>query len=568
VERLARRAVANGWWLGALALIVYAALASPHLVDGDNAEFATLGAIGGRAHPSGYPLYVLWLRAWSWLPGTPAHAGALATAILGALAVVVVHAACRAWGARPLAATITAAMFAAAPVIVRYASEAEVFALDNLVVALVVWLAAAAGPLRGHHRAAALGVIAGLGLANHLTCVLVAPIGILGVIRAARESRSSAYAVALAGLVIGLVPYAYLFFADGPASWGRMDTAGDLIAMITRRDYGVTSLMTGGADVAWTASLGALGATLARSWLWLPALAGVAMLGVRALRPVGEPRAGWLCLAASFVLAGPVLMLRFNIDPHGVGHDICERFHMLPAVLLAIPIAAALEIGSARITRETAAIALCVPGVLALWLLDLPRLAAIHTPAVELGVRNTLRSLPPFAIAVVTGDDQCFGARYLQLARGERPDVAVVCAGLLPVRTYRDAWAARGLSLAPSTGPHLTQALLATGRPIVVDPTLTAAVAAAANYPFGVLVRLVPPGAAMPAPADVAAINRDLFRAFALDYPIPGLDDGYATVAHHRYAASWAAIAQRLDRAGDRDGARDAFALTQQLKPQ
>ena len=111
------RRAADGGWLGLAALIAYAALASPHIVDGDNAEFATLAAIGGRAHPSGYPLYVLWLRAWSWLPGSPAYAGALATAVLGALAVVALHAACRAWGARPLAATITTAVFAAAPVI-------------------------------------------------------------------------------------------------------------------------------------------------------------------------------------------------------------------------------------------------------------------------------------------------------------------------------------------------------------------------------------------------------------------------------------------------------------------
>lgn len=552
--------------LGAAALVVYAALASPYLVDGDNAEFATLGAIGGRAHPSGYPLYVLWLRAWSWLPGTPAHAGALATAILGALTVVALHAACRAWGARPLAASITAAMFAAAPVVVRYGCEAEVFALNNLVVALVLWLAAAVGPLRGLGRAAALGVVAGLGLSNHLTCALVAPIGILGVIRAGREARALAYPVALGALAVGLAPYAYLFFSDGPASWGRMDGVGDLVAMITRRDYGTTSLMTGGADVAWTASLGALAVTIARSWLWLPALAGVAVLGVRVARPVGEPRAGWRCLALAFVLAGPALMLRFNIDPHGVGLDICERFHLLPTLLLALPISSGLEIGCARIARPRAVL-VAVPVFVALCVIDLPWLAAFHTPAVELGVRNTLRSLPPFAIAVVTGDDQCFGARYLQFARGERPDVAVVCAGLLPVRTYREAWAARGLVVPPSNGAHLAQALLATGRPVVVDPSLPAVLAAGPSFPFGVLVRLVPPGAPIPTPADVAELNRDLYRDFALDYPYPGLDDGYATVAHHRYAAAWAAIAQRLDRAGDRDGARDAFALTQQLRP-
>src|SRR3954471_3237912 len=97
--------------MGAVALVVYAALGSSRIVDGDSAEFATLGALGGRAHPSGYPLYVLWLRLWSWLPGaTPAHTAAIATAILGALTVAVLHAACRAWGARPLAATVSVAI--------------------------------------------------------------------------------------------------------------------------------------------------------------------------------------------------------------------------------------------------------------------------------------------------------------------------------------------------------------------------------------------------------------------------------------------------------------------------
>ena len=89
VVSLAKRCNAWGVPVAVAALVVYSALASPHIVDGDNAELATLGAIGGRSHPPGYPLYVLWLRAWSWLPGaTPAQTTALATAILGALAML------------------------------------------------------------------------------------------------------------------------------------------------------------------------------------------------------------------------------------------------------------------------------------------------------------------------------------------------------------------------------------------------------------------------------------------------------------------------------------------------
>jgi len=563
----ASRAVADGWLLAAVALVIYAGFASPHIVDGDNAEFATLGAIGGRAHPSGYPAYVLWLRLWSWLPGTAAHRSAIATAILGGLVVFVLRAACVAWGARPLSAIAAAAIFAAAPVALHYHSEAEVFAMNELIVALVLWLSAQRGPLRGSRRALALGIVAGLGMSNHLTCILVAPIGILGVIRAARESRASAYALAIAGLALGLSCYAYLYIADGPASWGRVDTAADLVRMFSRSDYGVTSLMTGGDDVAVSASLLALTATLSRTWLWLPAFAGLLALGGRILRPSGETRTAWCLLALSFILAGPVLMARFNIDPHDIGLETVQRFHILPALLLAIPISAAFDLASVRVAREIAAMLVCVFAVIALSLADLPRLQAVHSPAVEIGLTNTIRSLPPAAIALVTQDDQCFGLRYLQLIRGERPDVSVVCTGLLPVRSYRMAWAARGVRMPPSDGPRLAEALFQTARPVLADQLLRSILPAFPGYPQGVLVRILPPGASPPSAAEVAALNRDLYRGFGLDYIYPGREDGYATIAHHRYAAIWASIARLLDRSGDREAARDAFALTQQLAP-
>jgi hypothetical protein len=572
---LASRAFERGWPLALCALIAYVALASPRIVDGDSAELATLGALGGRAHPSGYPLYVLWLRLWSWLPvATPAHAAAIATAVLAALALVALHAACRAWGARPLAATIAVAVFGAAPVVQRYACEAEVFALNDLAVALVLWLAAAAGPVRGGWRGAALGLVAGAGLANHLTCALVAPVGVLGVARAVRESPRAALPAAAAGLVVGLAPYAYLAIADGPAAWGRVASLSDLIGTVLRSDYGgATGFAAGGTDVAWSTSVAALAATLGRSWLWLLAAAGAAMLAVRIWRPAGESRRAWALLAVSTALAGPVLVSRFNIDPHGLGAYVCERFHILPVLLLAVPVAAALDLGVARVARlgSTArpgrAAWLATLGFAALTVAGVPGLLRIHSPATELGVRNLLRSLPRGAIAVVTDDDHCAGARYLQLVRGERSDVAVVCAGLLPLAWYRAAWADRGLALPATTGPRLGEALLRAGRPAFVDPRLTGVAAALPGYPFGVLRRVLPPTAAPPPAAEVAAQNREIYRAFDLDYPPPGRDDGYPTAAHHRYADAWLAIARLLAAAGDRDAARDALELARELQP-
>jgi transmembrane protein TMEM260 (protein O-mannosyltransferase) len=558
----------RSWFVGLCALVVYAVLAPSHIVDADNAEFATLGALGGGAHPSGYPLYVLWLRAWSWLPGaTPAHTTALATAILGGLTVAVLHAACGAWGARPAAATISVAIIAAAPIALQYHSEAEVFALNNLIAGLVVWLAANDGPLRGRWRGAALGLVAGLGLAHHLTCVVLAPIGILGVVRAVRESRASTVALAVLGVAIGVLPYGYLLVADGPASWGTVHGASGLIATILRREYGSFALTSGAIRVPWTDSVAACLATLARSWLWLPALAGVAMLGVRIRRPLGETRWAWAALAASFVLAGPVLCAQFNIPPRGIGLDIVRRFHILPAVLLAIPVAAAWDPLVVRLARPRAVAGFALLGFAALVVAGLPGLVRVHSPAMERGGENLVRSLPAGAVVVVVSEDECFGVRYLLFARGERPDVALVCSELLRRDWYRAQLAQRGLVLPAESSAALGEALLATARPVFIDRGMTGVLAALPSYPLGVVARVLPRGAAVPTASEVAAINRELFQRFDLDYPRPGRDDGFAAVAHRRYAATWAAISELLGAAGDPEAAHDALEVARSLQP-
>lgn len=131
----------------ALVALVYAATCARAVLGGDNGEFATLFAEGGVAHPSGYPLYTLWLRAWSWLPASsPAHGAALATSLHGALAAGALVLAARAWGASCWGALVSASWcFASLP---RRAMHAEVFALNAAVGLTVAWLAAPGGPAR------------------------------------------------------------------------------------------------------------------------------------------------------------------------------------------------------------------------------------------------------------------------------------------------------------------------------------------------------------------------------------------------------------------------------------
>lgn len=544
-------------------LVLYGWLAPAHIVDGDNAEFSTLAALGGAAHPSGYPLYVLWLRALSWLPGPPAHAAALATAILAAASIGVLHAACRAWGARPLAATFAALVFATGPIVLREYTQAEVFALNGLVVALVLWLSATQGPLRGMWRGAALGLVAGLGLANHLTCVLVAPVGILGVVRAVREDRRAF--VAVGTFVVGLSPYLYLFAAPETAmSWGKVDTFDELVAMVSRRDYGGPGAFKhADALVPATTSLASLGYEVARSWLWLPL---VCVAFVRR----GESRAAWIALAACVLLAGPLLVTRFNVPPTGIGLFVVRRFYLLPTMLLAIPIA----VGFDGIVDRLRRLAPVVVGaaIAASLALSLPHLAIVHGRGVENSARNLLSSMPPNAV-VIHGQDELHGSLgYLQAARGERPDVAAVTWTMMTFRWYQARAAAKGVGAAANIpGSPLQQvvvAMHAKGRPVFVDRLQREIISSFPSYPHGILIRVLPPGAPVPSVEEVIAINKQLYASFRLDDPRPGSDDDYATEVRRRYAGIWEILGRAAERTGKTELAAEAFAIAKKLGPE
>jgi hypothetical protein len=572
----------RGWLIGLATLVLYIWIAPSHIVDGDNAEFATLGTIGGIAHPSGYPLYLLWLHATSWLPGaSPAHTAAIATSVLGAASVVVLHAACRAWGARPLAATIAVAIFAAAPIVLRIETEAEVFALNCLVVAAVIWLAALEGPLRGWQRAAVLGLVAGLGLSNHLTCALLAPVGILGVVRAVREAplaKPAVIGLAIAGLLAGLLPYGYAFVAaDTPLSWGHVRSLGELVALFTRRDYGGPgAFQANGADVSAATSIFGLMATLARTWLWAPLLLAVATLVHRVIRSEsGEPRWGWAMLALSFVLAGPVLVSRFNVAPEGLGLYVCQRFYVLPALLLAVPTAVGVGalarfIPQTKISERTWVAIAATIGFAAVAGTALPHILRVHTRAVEAGARNMLRSLPADAVVIEAADDLHFSAGYVQWAVGERQDVVMVTWSLMSLQWYRDRVSLRGIIAPPGAEPpliRLADALLASGKALFVDQTQTKILTEFPTYPYGTLIRVLPRGVKPPSVAEVLELNRAIYAKFEIDYPRPGPDDEYPTEVHRRYAATWTVLAQALRAAGKDDDADWALEAARELAP-
>ncbi len=565
---------------GAL-LLVYLWIAPSHIGYGDNAEFSSLAALGGAAHPSGYPAYVIWLRLWSWLPGSAAHAAACATALLGVLQMYVLHAACRAWGAGTSASTLAVGVYALSPIALRIYSEAEVFALNGLVVALVLLYAAPNSPLRGTRRVLVLAVVAGLGLSNHLTCALVAPVGLLGTVRGFREARGSfkhALGAGLAGLVVGLCPYVYLLAVPAtPVSWGEVDGLRGLVHHVLRFDYGGPWGLSGRhAERQPAANLRALVASIGSGYLWMPAAAGLTCMLWLAAR--GPDRAGWRCLLVSWLLAGPLFVCRFNIEPVGLHRYVVERFHLLPLALLAVPTAYAFDVALRRARERTRAATLPrIVGAMAVLVLvargaiSLPSVAVAHSFEVEQGLVNILRTLPRDAILIGSTDVLHFGMGYLQSVEGQRADVSVIATPQLGLPHYRErVYKATGIVVQRATGGQklsvsVAESALATGRPVFIDPLQANIAMSLPTYPYGIVFRVLPRGAAVPPPEVVLAINKDVFARYELGYVPPG--PGEPAELHPQYARTWQMLSGALAGPAHRDARAFALDMAEKLSP-
>lgn len=552
-----------------LAGVLYTLTASRVLLGGDSAELAAVGATGGVAHPPGYPLYILWLRVTSWLPATsPAHRAALATAILGALSVAALQRACVAWGARRRTAAVAAAIYAVSPLAWRLATEPEVFALNVLLAMGIVIFAAPGPPPRGSEtlRVAVLGLLAGLGISNHHTIVLLAPLGLWATVRALRHARAPGLA-ALAGiatLAIGLSPYAYLVVAsraaalDAGCMWGDTGTASGLLHHFLRKDYGTTQLAASSAAP-----------DPVRHWLvlghnFLLGSCGLPLFGLAAFRARRE-RVATLMLVACLVLAGPGLVSLFNLPTYGVGRLVVSRFHLLPLALGVHLGAVGLEGALALVPRRAAAVLLAfiapllgLRGALA-W----SDVRAEHRPTTELYVRNVLATVPENAIVLASSDDVIGGFLYARCALGLRPDVDFISPHLLLSDWYPRRLSAKlgyevvrgvrrpGAEHPSLSAPALLTQTLATGRPVFLTSWFVPQLKTSfPSYPVGPLIRVVDRPEAVPAPGPLLALNERVFERLDLE-GVPAPPATWAGARAADYARPWLVLAEAFERGED-----------------
>ncbi len=442
--------------LGASLLPVYLATLAPGLswanYGSDGGDLITAAATGGVPHPTGYPLYLVLARLFQLLPvGSLAFRtnlmSALATvgAALAVYAIVVAFAS----GARHswLAGLASGYAFGLAPLVWSQALITEVYALQSLLVALLLALYAREprnfppGILDGLR-----GGLLGLAMGNHLTTLLFVPAALLvGSLRRTERTHAAserspgkslefdraALLRQLLGFAAGLSIYLILPLraaAQPPVNWGNVVTL----------------------DRLWWLVSGQLYQSYYLGASWLEAGPRLQEMAALLLRQFGAP-AVLLGLAGLVVFWNPSRLhsLTIWIAVTQTGFTLLyssgdAQLYLIPAFLcfaiwIGMGLSGLMRQFNPRSSLATVALFLLVPGYfavrsLAAW----SQVDASHDLRAEAFGREILSAAPRGAILFAEGDEAVFALWYFHFALGERPDVVVAAQDLVHFGWYEE----------------------------------------------------------------------------------------------------------------------------------
>nr|XP_032811929.1 transmembrane protein 260 isoform X1 [Petromyzon marinus]XP_032811931.1 transmembrane protein 260 isoform X1 [Petromyzon marinus]XP_032811932.1 transmembrane protein 260 isoform X1 [Petromyzon marinus]XP_032811933.1 transmembrane protein 260 isoform X1 [Petromyzon marinus]XP_032811934.1 transmembrane protein 260 isoform X1 [Petromyzon marinus] len=464
----------SGWTVsllvGVLVLGVYWRTLHPSVPGGDSGELITAAHELGVAHPPGYPLFTLLARLAMSLaspgsPGSPAFRVNLLTAACAAGAAALLHAAVhRASGSVP-AGVLAAGLFAFSRLTWHWAVAAEVFSLNNLLVALLVLLVACFGaapdaPSRCKFAKAG-AFVCGLSLSNQHTASLYVVCLVPWALHALLERKELGAASLLrlaACSAAGLLPHLYLPVSShlGLArwTWGDQSSLHGFLTHLLRQEYGTFSLAKSGSGSGMLTMLSVQATHMHHELLGVGPLLAAALFPLLVKHRSRERDAlPPLLLALMLAVYSLVFAWRANLDvstPLLLG--VVERFWLqsnlvvcvlagLAAARLGALARALLGHGRPLAACEWLLVACCV-------LLQLRRNCSVcdqsSNVVVEQFGANILRSLPRGALVLTRGDLPGNALRYLHYCERRRPDVVLVDQELL---TY--PWYVRKL------GPHL-----------------------------------------------------------------------------------------------------------------
>lgn len=437
-----RRIVAAA--LGIVVLAIYVRTLAPTVAGGDSGELITVAYTLGVTHPPGYPLYTILAKLFTLLPiGSIAWRVNLFSAACGAGAASLLFLAAARWSGSLWAGVAAASLFAFSPRVWPHAVTAEVFALNNLFIAGLVYLTVQfSEPVadsshtnderqrRTERVACVLFFWIGLGLTNHHTLIFYAIPAALLVLTNSPAMRTPRQLgiFALCGAA-GLLPYAYIPIASSRIplmSWGDQTTMSGFLDHLLRREYGTFRLGVQEQAPNLAERLAAYFSGSFGDLFWIVPVLAIAALVLRRRRRDNPLLWCWVGAFLFFLVTFNALA-NGPLEP-GVSRFVEGRFwqqpHLLLCVFAALGLAALAErlgtLGLKALPVVAVAVTIAQP-VANFRAQDKSGAVQIHDV-----LKDILDSVPPQTLLLETGDYIYHGLRYLQIVEGYRTDVRVL----------------------------------------------------------------------------------------------------------------------------------------------
>ena len=417
VPRRAREDWGVGIAVAAVAAVALGAGVGPAPALRDAGEIGAAAQTLGVAHPTGFPLDLLLLRAATFLPfGSLAFRQNLAVAFVSALALGLLATLTFRIGRRvdlgPGAASVAGII--AAVGLGTWATFLGTSVSVEVYSTALLCVFAGALAVEGR-RGAVLGVCGGWALGAHVSAWLL--LGVLGLAWIAHRGvrrAGSLGAGLVAAPVIAAIPIAS--WRQPALDWGDPETLGRLYEHLS-----AGRIRTAYADRMGGLDEGAavFGGQLAELWpLLVPLLIGAFLVGRRARGTL---------FAILAVLAADLVYGAF-VNPMGaVDRQVGHAAGAAIALLAGLGVGAAVQSTRSRAGEWTAVSFAAVLSVVLVARVEPPDGGDAGFDEV-VGAGGPLTTLPPHATFVCTGDDTCAGALFARYAEAVRPDIAVVVA--------------------------------------------------------------------------------------------------------------------------------------------
>jgi hypothetical protein len=433
----ARYVLPNPRWfdvaLGVIVLAIYLLTLGDHVGAADTFEFQVVAPQLGLAHPTGYPLFIGLGKLFSLLPlGAMAWRVNLSSAIFATLAVWLIYRTIVFLTSDRLSAALAALALAASPVFWSQAVVAEVYALNALFVAAMVYLLI--NLLHGQSRIQnpesrilLMFLLFGLAFAHHLTSVILIPAIIITFVFVKPKLSVKAWLAAIGLFLLGLTPWLFIYLRWPALHAGQWMTMGEWLNWIFGLRFGgALNLSLIFDQTRWSI----VARIIIEQFGW--AGAALSLLGLSVL----IKHAWRVALIMAVTFAGYVL--------YGIVYNVPDvAVFMIPAFLiLAVWIGTAFAFGVEQISAHAESLrftpyALRSALYLLFALLPLWQFAGNFDTANQRGLnadreawgRDVLALPIPQNAALLVDSEKIASLYYLQVTENLRPDLRIMVLG-------------------------------------------------------------------------------------------------------------------------------------------